>query len=99
MKPRKQRYTSSHQKRVERMARKPAKANRRHPLATVVLIAIGLAFTGGGYALFTSTATAQTDASTASLSQTSVDEGKKLFETNCATCHGLALEGSAAGPS
>ncbi|GAA0994640.1 cytochrome bc1 complex diheme cytochrome c subunit [Subtercola frigoramans] len=79
------------------MARNSRKANRRHPLATVVLIAIGLAFTGGGYALFTSTATAQS--ATAATSQSSVDEGKKLFAANCATCHGMNLEGSAAGPS
>ncbi|MEA9983884.1 MULTISPECIES: c-type cytochrome [Subtercola] len=78
------------------MARTSKKANRRHPLATVVLIAIGLAFTGGGYALFTSTATANTD--TAS-SQTTVDEGSKLFASNCATCHGMNLQGTAAGPS
>ena len=81
------------------MARKPAKANRRHPLATVVLIAIGLAFTGGGYALFTSTATAQTDTSTSLDSASSVAEGSKLFAANCATCHGMNLEGTSAGPS
>ncbi|UFS60452.1 cytochrome bc1 complex diheme cytochrome c subunit [Subtercola endophyticus] len=80
------------------MARKPAKANRRHPLATVVLIAIGLAFTGGGYALFTSTATAQTDTSTTTTAS-SVAEGSKLFAANCATCHGMNLEGTSAGPS
>ena len=78
------------------MARTSRKANRRHPLATVVLIAIGLAFTGGGYALFSSTATADTNVAA---SQATVEEGSKLFAANCATCHGMNLEGSAAGPS
>ncbi len=64
-------------------------------MATVALIAIGLIFTGGGYALFSSTATAGTSAS----SQTTIDEGKKLFAANCASCHGAALQGTAAGPS
>jgi len=77
------------------MARKGSTANRRHPLATVALIAIGLLFTGGGYALFSSTATAET--STAS--QTTIDEGKKLFAANCASCHGLDLQGTGEGPS
>ncbi|RFA13343.1 cystathionine beta-lyase [Subtercola boreus] len=78
------------------MARTSRKANRRHPLATVVLIAIGLAFTGGGYALFSSTATADTSTAT---SQATVEEGSKLFAANCATCHGMNLEGTTAGPS
>jgi ubiquinol-cytochrome c reductase cytochrome c subunit len=77
------------------MARQGKKANRRHPMATVALIAIGLIFTGGGYALFSSTATAGTSTD----SQTTINEGEKLFAANCASCHGTALQGSAAGPS
>jgi len=64
-------------------------------MATVALIAIGLIFTGGGYALFSSTATAGTSTD----SQTTINEGEKLFAANCASCHGTALQGSAAGPS
>ena len=72
------------------------KTGRRHPLASVALIAIGLLFTGGAYAMFsTSTARAETDLS----SQQTIDEGKKLFAANCATCHGLSAEGSGNGPS
>jgi ubiquinol-cytochrome c reductase cytochrome c subunit len=79
------------------MARTSRKANRRHPLATVVLIAIGLVVTGGGYAAFSSTtaATAETDMS----SQQVIDEGEKLFASNCATCHGMSLQGTDDGPS
>jgi len=79
-----------------RKARKQRKTGRRHPLASVALIAIGLLFTGAGYAaLSTSTATAQSDAS----SQQTISEGQKLFAANCATCHGLNLEGSSEAPS
>jgi ubiquinol-cytochrome c reductase cytochrome c subunit len=72
------------------------KAGRRSPLASVALIAIGLLFTGGAYAAFsTSTASAETDAT----SQQTVGEGQKLFAANCATCHGLAAQGTGSGPS
>ncbi|MEO6199743.1 MAG: cytochrome c [Cryobacterium sp.] len=65
-------------------------------MASVALIAIGLLFTGGAYAMFsTSTARAETDLS----SQQTIDEGKKLFAANCATCHGLSAQGTGAGPS
>ena len=78
-----------------RTSRSP-RAGRRHPLATVALIAIGLAATGGVYAAFTSSASA--DSSTASGTGT-VEDGKKLYEANCATCHGLNRQGTSAGPS
>jgi ubiquinol-cytochrome c reductase cytochrome c subunit len=69
---------------------------RRHPLATVALIVIGLVTTGGAYALFSSTASAETSAST----QASVAQGQKIFAANCATCHGLSASGvNGVGPS
>ncbi len=78
-------------------SRKGRKQGRRSPLATLSLIAAGLLFTGGGYAAFsTSTANAETPAV---VSASSVEDGKKLFAANCATCHGLNLEGSNEGPS
>ncbi|WP_440711365.1 cytochrome bc1 complex diheme cytochrome c subunit [Herbiconiux sp. YIM B11900] len=80
------------------MARKSRKAGRRHPLATVVLIAIGLVVTGGGYAAFSSTTTASADTSSAA-SQSVIEEGEKLFASNCATCHGMDLAGTPDGPS
>ncbi|GAA3868310.1 c-type cytochrome [Leifsonia kafniensis] len=76
--------------------RQGRKAGRRHPMASVALIAIGLLFTGGAYAAFSaSSATAQADAT----SQQTIEEGKKLFAANCATCHGLAADGTGDGPS
>ncbi|MGO4691689.1 cytochrome bc1 complex diheme cytochrome c subunit [Glaciibacter sp. 2TAF33] len=76
--------------------RRSRKTGRRHPLASVALIAIGLLFTGGAYAAFsTSTASAETDMT----SQQTIDEGKKLFAANCASCHGLSAQGSSVAPS
>jgi ubiquinol-cytochrome c reductase cytochrome c subunit len=72
------------------------RSGRRSPLASVALIAIGLLFTGGAYAVFsTTTASAATDTA----SQQTVAEGEKLFAANCATCHGLSADGTTAGPS
>lgn len=75
--------------------RRSRQAGRRHPLTTVALLLIGLLSTGGAYALFTSTATAETSTARESL----VEDGGKLFAANCATCHGMNLEGTIAGPS
>ncbi|WP_066518951.1 cytochrome bc1 complex diheme cytochrome c subunit [Curtobacterium ammoniigenes] len=77
------------------------KKGRRSPLATATLILVGLLTTGGAYALFTSSATADTAQSSAVAlhSQSQVNEGQKLFASNCATCHGLKAEGTNSGPS
>ncbi len=83
--------------RMSSLRRRPARRRgRRSPLATVVLIALGLVFTGSGYALFTASSTADT---AAAVSQESIERGEKLFAANCATCHGMNLEGTGAGPS
>lgn len=71
------------------------RVGRRHPLATTALLVVGLVATGGAYALATTTATAETTAASAEL----IDEGGKLFAANCASCHGLNAEGTAAGPT
>ena len=70
---------------------------RRHPFATVALLAIGLGLTGGAYAAVTQAPSAS--AESASASEQTVSEGKRLFAANCATCHGLAADGTDAGPS
>ncbi|GAA2731944.1 c-type cytochrome [Pedococcus aerophilus] len=69
-------------------------ARRRHPAAIALLILLGLVVTGVAYSTF---APKQADAATASASQ--VEEGKKLFLSNCSTCHGMQAQGSKAGPS
>lgn len=76
-------------------ARRERATGRRHPLATVALLTIGLLATGGAYALFTTSATAGTSAA----ADTEIAEGGKLFAANCATCHGMALQGTSQGPT
>jgi len=88
---------NSDARRIGRSARsRRQRPARRSPLATVALIAIGLLFTGGAYTLFNAPAA---DGGAVAASQETVERGQKLFAANCATCHGLALEGSEAGPS
>lgn len=72
-------------------------SGRRSKWATAALIGIGLLVTGGVYA-GASAAMAATETPTAA-TQLTVDDGKKLFQANCATCHGLNLEGTNDGPS
>ncbi|QTV80962.1 c-type cytochrome [Microbacterium sp. NIBRBAC000506063] len=71
---------------------------RRSPLAAVALIGAGLMITGGIYA-GASAAIAATDTQREVLAEVSVDDGEKLFQANCATCHGMNLEGTPNGPS
>lgn len=55
---------------------------------------LALFLTGGVYAFVSGTASAERGTASAS-----VDEGKALFESNCASCHGLDGEGSEGVPS
>ncbi|MFP3580294.1 MULTISPECIES: c-type cytochrome [unclassified Arthrobacter] len=70
---------------------------RRHPLAAIALLLMGLLLTGGLYAVATSVNQAKADTPTASASD--VEQGGKLFAANCATCHGMGASGSKDGPS
>jgi ubiquinol-cytochrome c reductase cytochrome c subunit len=71
---------------------------RRSPLAAAALIGIGLLITGGIYA-GASAAMAATEDESPATSALTVEDGQRLFQANCATCHGLDLQGSEAGPS
>ena len=75
--------------------RKTRTTGRRSPLASIALITIGLLSTGGAYALFTSSAVAQTQTASTAVA----GAGAKLYAANCATCHGMNLQGTKAGPS
>jgi ubiquinol-cytochrome c reductase cytochrome c subunit len=77
------------------LLKRNAKSGRRHPMAAVLVMAAGLVITGGGYAAATSVATPSSSVYT----ETQVEEGRKLFLANCASCHGSNAEGSAAAPS
>ncbi|MFT4233634.1 MAG: c-type cytochrome [Microbacterium sp.] len=74
------------------------KTGRRSPLAAAALIGIGLVLAGGAYAGATAAVAATSEPAAASTTLTAED-GKKLFQANCATCHGLNLEGTDNGPS
>ena len=76
----------------------PRRSNgRRSPWAAAALIGIGLLVTGGVYA-GASAAVAASEPQTVASALT-VEDGKKLFQANCATCHGLDLQGTENGPS
>ena len=77
---------------------KRRQTGRRSPLAAAALIGIGLLITGGVYAGASAAMAATTDTSAAETTLT-VEDGQKLFQANCATCHGLDLQGTDSGPS
>ena len=76
-------------------------AKRRSPFAGVVVLLMGLLFTGGVYAVV-SPAVATDDLAS---DQALVDQGRALFLVGCASCHGrnaegvVASDGSQYGPS
>src|SRR6187431_286847 len=75
----------------------PRRSNgRRSPWAAAALIGIGLLITGGVYAGASAAMAAGSEPQVAALT---TEDGKKLFQANCATCHGLDLQGTADGPS
>lgn len=69
-------------------------SHRRHPAAIAILLLLGLLATGGLYSLL---APRPAQASVATVDQ--VSDGKKLFQANCATCHGLTGLGGVIGPN
>jgi ubiquinol-cytochrome c reductase cytochrome c subunit len=70
-------------------------ARRRHPLATVVLLLLGLLVTGAAY----TAAAPQRATATTGASADDVQAGRDLFLANCATCHGLQAQGTRNGPT
>lgn len=70
---------------------------RRSPWAAAALIGIGLLLTGGAYAGASAAMAAGNE--TAVKTALTAEDGKKLFQANCATCHGLDLQGTEQGPS
>jgi ubiquinol-cytochrome c reductase cytochrome c subunit len=76
---------------------KSSQFSRRKPFAAAIVIAAGLLLTGGGYATANAAITAEQSPTLASASQ--IDEGHKLFLSNCASCHGKNAEGTKNAPS
>lgn len=75
---------------------KSLSARRRHPAATVVVVLLALMATG---LLYSGLAPSRAEATTTVASEAAVEEGRALFEANCATCHGLEAQGSDAAPT
>ncbi|MCA5893856.1 c-type cytochrome [Isoptericola sp. NEAU-Y5] len=69
-------------------------ARRHHRFAPVVLLLLALLVTGGVYA-----ALAPSPAQADTASTEDIETGKKLFQANCATCHGPNAEGTTEAPS
>jgi ubiquinol-cytochrome c reductase cytochrome c subunit len=69
---------------------------RRHPLAAVALLLLGLIVTGGIYAAASGANEAQ---AATTYTADDVQQGEKLFIANCATCHGMEASGTENGPS
>lgn len=76
--------------------KRKATGSRRSPFAAVLVMAAGLALTGGGYAAATA-AVESTTSTVASAAQ--LEDGRKLFLANCASCHGSNAEGSSNAPT
>lgn len=69
-------------------------AVRRHRATGLVVLLAALVATGFGYTAVTDSA----QASAPQASQTQVQQGQQLFQEGCATCHGLAAQGTSSGP-
>ena len=73
---------------------------RRHPFAFVALLLLGLLLTGGLYAAAATTVNeAQASNVPDGYSTEQVEEGERLFVSNCATCHGMNADGTDNGYS
>jgi ubiquinol-cytochrome c reductase cytochrome c subunit len=66
-------------------------ARRRHPAAGYAVVAFVLVLIGVGYAVVTSGNASASSPATANAAQ--IAEGRNLFLSNCATCHGDFAEG------
>ncbi|GAB2680180.1 cytochrome bc1 complex diheme cytochrome c subunit [Thalassiella azotivora] len=69
-------------------------ARRRHPLATVVLLLLGLLVTGTAYATV-----APGSAEAGTTAEGDAERGRELFLANCSTCHGDQATGTGIAPS
>jgi ubiquinol-cytochrome c reductase cytochrome c subunit len=74
---------------------KKLKNSRRSPWSFVAVIVAGLIITGSGY----SVATASTTDTSNGYTQAQVDSGRKLFLSNCASCHGSHAQGTDIAPT
>ncbi len=69
---------------------------RRSPWSAIAVILAGLILTGSGFVAATASTSAASDSP---YTASQVDQGHKLFLSNCASCHGKNAEGTANAPS
>jgi ubiquinol-cytochrome c reductase cytochrome c subunit len=74
------------------------KPRRRRPAAGYAVVLLGLVMIGLGYAAITAGGAASA-ATPGSPSPGTIAEGRSLFQTSCATCHGMDAQGTAQAPS
>jgi ubiquinol-cytochrome c reductase cytochrome c subunit len=74
---------------------KSLSARRRHPLAAFVVLLLALGATGVIYGALAPARKAEASAAPSA----DPEAGKKLFITNCSSCHGLTGQGTSDGPS
>lgn len=66
----------------------------------LALLLLGLLVTGGLYSVASTVNQAQAaDKVTTAASSDEIAEGEKLFNANCASCHGMGADGGPSGPS
>ena len=71
---------------------------RRHPAAGYAVVLLGLVMIGVTYAAITRPGTASA-AMPGSPSPGTIAEGRNLFQTSCASCHGMDAQGTPQAPS
>lgn len=72
---------------------------RRHPIAGLALLLLGLLITGGLYSVASTMNQAQAASTATGYSAEDITEGERLFNANCATCHGFEAVGTDNGPT
>jgi ubiquinol-cytochrome c reductase cytochrome c subunit len=73
-------------------------ARRRRPVAGYAVVLLGLVIVGVAYAAIT-TQGAASAATPSSVSPQTIVEGRSLFQTSCASCHGVEAQGTSQAPS
>jgi ubiquinol-cytochrome c reductase cytochrome c subunit len=68
---------------------------RRHPVASLLLLVVGLTLTGGLYAAMSAAGSAT--ASSSDGDPTQITKGRQLFLEGCSSCHGLNAQGGIVG--
>jgi ubiquinol-cytochrome c reductase cytochrome c subunit len=89
--------SAHHDRQARSSVHKPTTTRRRKRASSYGVVLLALSILGGIYAaLLAPQSVAQEEPANQSMQ---VQEGRDLYLTGCSTCHGLALEGGAGGPS